>query len=60
MFERSEEETASELVNEAKSHAKTRDAKVPTSSVVTESVTSDKDSSPVSGYLSELKRSEKI
>ena len=54
MFERSEEKTASELVSEAKQSAKTRDAKVPSSSVVTESVTiSNKGSSQVSGYLSE-------
>lgn len=59
MFERSEQETASELVNEAKATAKTRDAKVPASSVVTESVTiSNEGSSQVSGYLSELKKTE--
>lgn len=59
MFERSEEKTASELVSEAKQSAKTRDAKVPSSSVVTESVTiSNEGSSQVSGYLSELKKTE--
>jgi hypothetical protein len=59
MFERSEQETASELVKEAKQTAKTRDAKVPTSSLVTESVTtSNEGSSHVSGYLSELKKTE--
>jgi hypothetical protein len=59
MFERSEEDTASELVNEAKSHAKTRDAKVPSSSVVVESstTTNKENETLVSGYLSELKRS---
>lgn len=57
MFERSEEEAASELVNEAKSHAKTRDAKVPTSSVVVESTSNKENETLVSGYLSELKRS---
>jgi hypothetical protein len=57
MFERSEQEAASELVSEAKATAKTRDAKVPTSSVVTESVTNS-DDSIVSGYLSELKKTE--
>jgi len=58
MFERSEQEAASELVSEAKQSAKTRDAKVPTSSVVTESVTNSNDNI-VSGYLSELQRTEK-
>ena len=59
MFERSEQNTASELVSEAKATAKTRDAKVPTRSVVTESVTNSNEGfSPVSGYLSELKKTE--
>jgi hypothetical protein len=58
MFERSEIDTASELVKEAKLSAKTRDAKVPTSSVVTESVTETNWNNPVSGYLSELKKTE--
>jgi len=59
MFERSEEKTASELVSEAKQSAKTRDAKVPSSSVVTESVAiSNEGSSQVNGYLSELKKTE--
>jgi hypothetical protein len=59
MFERSEQEAASELVSEAKQSAKTRDAKVPASSVVTESVTNSNDNI-VSGYLSELQRTEKL
>jgi hypothetical protein len=58
MFERSEQETATELVKEAKQSAKTRDAKIP-KSVVTESVAnSDEATSPVSGYLSELKKTD--
>jgi hypothetical protein len=59
MFERSEQEAASELVSEAKATAKTRDAKIPTSSVVTESVTNFDKATPVSGYLSELKKTER-
>jgi hypothetical protein len=55
MFERSEQEAASELVTEAKLSAKTRDAKIPSSSVVTESVTNTTESS-VGGYLSELQK----
>jgi hypothetical protein len=58
MFERSEQEAASELVSEAKQSAQTRDAKVPSRSVVTESVTNSNDNI-VSGYLSELQRTEK-
>jgi hypothetical protein len=56
MFERSETDAASELVSEAKLSAKTRDAKVPVSSVVTESVTNSSESQFVSEYLNELKR----
>jgi len=59
MFERSEQEATSELVTEAKLSAKTRDAKIPVSSVVTESVANSNEGfSQVSGYLSELKKSE--
>jgi hypothetical protein len=59
MFERSEQEATSELVTEAKLSAKTRDAKIPVSSVVTESVANYNEGfSQVSGYLSELKKSE--
>lgn len=61
MFERSELDAATELVSEAKQMAKSRDAKVPTSSVVTESVTSDStlnEGASVTGYLSELKKTE--
>jgi hypothetical protein len=58
MFERSEQEAATELVKEAKQSAKTRDAKIP-KSVVTESVTnSNEATSHVSGYLSELKKTD--
>jgi len=56
MFERSEEEAATELVKEAKASAKTRDVKVPSVSVVTESVTNN--DPIVGGYLNELKKSE--
>ena len=57
MFERSEEEAASELVVEAKQKAISRDAKVPARAVVEESASaSDSTSSAVSGYLSELSR----
>jgi hypothetical protein len=58
MFERSEEEAATELVSEAKQNAKSIDAKVPTKSIVTESKQNafDNDSNLVSGYLNELKR----
>ena len=57
MFERSEEEAASELVVEAKQKAISRDAKVPARAVVEESSSaSDSTSSAVSGYLSELSR----
>jgi hypothetical protein len=57
MFERSEEETATELVSEAKSKAQTFGAKVPTREVVAESTSvSDETNDFVSGYLNELKR----
>jgi hypothetical protein len=59
MFERSEQEATSELVTEAKRSAQTRNVKVPVSSVVTESVANSNEGfSQVSGYLSELKKSE--
>jgi hypothetical protein len=56
MFERSEDEATSELAVEAKQKATSRDAKIPASSLVTESTTSNKDSNPVSEYLIELNR----
>jgi hypothetical protein len=56
MFERSEDEATSELAVEAKQKATSRDAKIPASSLVTESATSNKDSNPVSEYLIELNR----
>jgi hypothetical protein len=57
MFERSEEETATELASEAKSKAQTFDAKVPAREVVVESNSVSDDSNDfVSGYLNELKR----
>jgi hypothetical protein len=58
MFERGEEEASTELAEEAKQKAVSRDAKVLPSKVVTESVAaSNEEVSPlVSEYLSELKR----
>jgi hypothetical protein len=58
MFERSEEETAVELVAAAKSKSKTIDAKVPAAStVLSESTVTDKENlGLVSEYLNELKR----
>jgi hypothetical protein len=58
MFERGEEEASTELAEEAKQKAVSRDAKVLPSKVVTESITtSNEEVSPlVSEYLSELKR----
>ena len=56
MFERSEEEATTGLVEQAKQVAKTRDAKVPARSVVEESATINSDNSLVSEYLSELNR----
>ena len=58
MFERGEEETSTELAEEAKQKAVSRDAKVLPSKVVTESVApSNEEVSPlVSEYLSELSR----
>jgi len=60
MFERSEEEKATDLVEEAKQKAVSREAKVPSKSVVTESKdaqeTEVQNGTPVSGYLSELKK----
>jgi hypothetical protein len=57
MFERSEEETATELVSEATSKAQSFGAKIPTREVVVESTSaSDESNDSVSGYLNELKR----
>ncbi len=58
MFERGEEEASTELAEEAKQKAVSRDAKVIPSSVLTESSTQvDQESSnPINEYLSELKR----
>lgn len=58
MFERGEEEASTELAEEAKQKAVSRDAKVVPSSVLTESSTqADQEiSNPISEYLSELKR----
>jgi hypothetical protein len=56
MFERSEEEATSELAVEAKQKATSRDARVPASSLVTESANDDIPSGIVSEYLNELKR----
>lgn len=59
MFERSEDEKATVLVEEAKKKAVSLKASVPTKTVVTESVATEtkvENSTPVSGYLSELKK----
>lgn len=57
MFERSEEEAATELVTEAKRTAKTRDAKIPVQpKVVSESFNRNTGDGVISEYLSELKR----
>lgn len=57
MFERSEEDTATELVSEAKSQAQSFDVKVPASKVVVESTNASEElNDSISGYLSELKR----
>jgi hypothetical protein len=60
MFERSEEEKATDLVEEAKQSAISRKAKVPSKSIVIESKdaqeTEVQNGTPVSGYLSELKK----
>jgi hypothetical protein len=57
MFERSEEETATELASEAMTKAQSFKVKVPAREVVVESTdASDEDSGFVGEYLSELKR----
>ena len=57
MFESSEDEKTSELVENAKQNAISRKVSVPTSSVISESTTSvQPKSSLVGGYLSELKK----
>lgn len=59
MFERSEDEKATVLVEEAKKKAVSLKASVPTKTVVTESVATEtkvENSTQVSGYLSELKK----
>lgn len=60
MFERSEEDKATDLVEEAKQKAVSREAKIPSASVVTESKDAQEtempSGTPVSGYLSELKK----
>lgn len=57
MFERSEEETATKLVDEAKQKAQTFDASVPKSKIViSESRTEDMSTGLVNEYLTELNR----
>jgi len=58
MFERSEEEKATDLVEEAKSNAVSRTAKVPSKTVIKESKATETNDNTavVSGYLSELKK----
>jgi hypothetical protein len=59
MFDAGEEEKSTELVNEAKQKAISRNVKVPSSSVISESNTSSfQGNASVGGYLSELKKSE--
>ncbi len=54
MFEREENETSKNLVEEAKKTAVSKDAKVPVSKVISESTTVESNT-PVNGYLSALK-----
>jgi hypothetical protein len=57
MFERSEEEQSSSLVEEAKRKAVSKNVKVPAKTLVKESTSAETSTpSPVNGYLSELKR----
>lgn len=57
MFERGEDDKSSDLVQEAKNKALSRDAKIPaTPSVITESVSNTEQYNPVSNYLNELSR----
>jgi len=58
MFERSEDEKTSNLVEEAKQNAVSRDVKVPSKTLIEEKkdVTVEKSPSHVTGYLSELKK----
>lgn len=59
MFDASEEEKTTELVDEAKQKAISRNVKVPSASVISESNTSSfQGNTLVGGYLSELKKSE--
>jgi len=59
MFDAGEEEKSTELVDEAKQKALSRNVKVPSTSVISESNTSSfQGSTSVGGYLSELKKSE--
>jgi hypothetical protein len=59
MFDAGEEEKTTELVDEAKQKAISRNVKVPSASVISESNTSSfQGSTLVGGYLSELKKSE--
>jgi uncharacterized protein with PIN domain len=57
MFERGEEEKSSELVEEAKRGAVSKNVKIPAqTAVIAESKTEKVDGSPVNGYLTELQR----
>jgi hypothetical protein len=59
MFERGEEEKSSDLVQEAKGRALSRDAKIPTQTVIKESKSSSvktEEFNPVSNYLNELSK----
>jgi hypothetical protein len=59
MFERGEEDKSSDLVQEAKERALSRDAKIPAKNIIKESKSSSvktKEFNPVSNYLNELSR----
>jgi hypothetical protein len=57
MFERGEEDKTSDLVQEAKNKALSRDAKIPAApAVIAESVSNTEVHNPVSNYLNELSR----
>ncbi len=59
MFERGEEDKSSDLVQEAKERALSRDAKIPAKNIIKESKTSSiekEEFNPVSNYLNELSK----
>jgi uncharacterized protein with PIN domain len=59
MFERGEEEKSSDLVQEAKGRALSRDAKIPAKNIIKESISTSvktEEFNPVSNYLNELSK----